>query len=244
MPGSALRAAEAPETYRDLTSTNRSVPKAYIASSQFWSEHERNRAEVRFDTDLVSFISQRPVTVNLTQHIRPLHGEGTCVVLANYAANLSGATVLSPTDEGANTRQWRVVWTAALPTSVARSEIEKLRTLSPDWNDKSPTPNERAFELVNRVFDVIDAICESRPEIRIVPDRIIPDPEGGVSIYFFSRLTRPGARRRYARLNCSNTGEIVALVHDRQNRPEAWAVGQDGPSLFSALDRIHRFTES
>lgn len=109
--------------------------------------------------------------------------------------------------------------------------MERLRHLRPGWNEASPIPNETAFGLTGLVLDVLD-------DARLTPSRVVPDAEGGLSIYFLGKSGTPG---RYASLSCSNEGEIVALTHDRAGEPHAWSIGTDRAATQAAVDRIRTF---
>lgn len=117
------------------------------------------------------------------------------------------------------------------PTSEARNQIEGLRQLQPGWNDASPVPNQTALWLAERVLDVLDETC-------FPPSNVVPDAEGGVSIYFSGM---PHAPLHYASLSCSNEGEVVALTHDRVGEPRVWNVGTDRSETKTAVERIRTF---
>ncbi len=121
------------------------------------------------------------------------------------------------------------------PTAEARRQLETLEDLSHGWNDDSPVPNEESIRVAGKILDVLD-------EIPLIPRRVVPDAEGGVSIYFFGGKTLSGgAQQRYASISSSNEGEIVALVHDRDDEPRAWNVDSQRAALQDAAIRIRRF---
>lgn len=121
------------------------------------------------------------------------------------------------------------------PTSDARLQMERLKALSPGWDDESPVPNETAFRHAEEILGVLD-------DSLLSPERVVPNAEGGVSIYFFGASTLPGgARRRYASISCSNDGEVVALTHDREGEPEALSIDVKRMELLATADLIRRF---
>ncbi len=123
----------------------------------------------------------------------------------------------------------------ARPTAAARIQLLALGDLVQGWNDDSPAPNATSLSAATNILDALDQTLLS-------PERVVPDAEGGVAIYFFGGKTLPGgARQQYASLSASNDGEIVALVHDRDHEPAAWDVGKGRKALREAAERIRRF---
>lgn len=116
------------------------------------------------------------------------------------------------------------------PTSAARRQLARLAELRPGWNDTSPVPNETAIWLAARVLDVLE-------ELDVPPSSVVPDAEGGVSIYF----SRIESTERYASLSCSNEGDVVALTHDRVEEPCVWSVGTEFAETRAAVERIRAF---
>lgn len=117
-------------------------------------------------------------------------------------------------------------------TSEARLQLDRLSKLQAGWNDASPVPNERTFVLAEHALDMLD-------EAGFAPSSVVPDAEGGISVYFFG--AGADATRRYASVSCSNEGEVVALIHDKVAEPRAWNVGADRSEMRAAIERIRTF---
>jgi hypothetical protein len=121
------------------------------------------------------------------------------------------------------------------PTVTARVQLLSLEDLAQGWNEDSPAPNTTSIRAAANILDALD-------ETLLSPERVVPDAEGGVAMYFFGGKTLPGgARQQYASISASNDGEIVALVHNRDHEPEAWDVGSGRKALRETAERIRRF---
>jgi hypothetical protein len=69
------------------------------------------------------------------------------------------------------------------------------------------------------------------------PDYIDPSVEDGVCISFREA-------RKYADIECFNSGAVLAVVSDGKGRPIAWEVDRSESHLKGAIARIRSFLRS
>ncbi len=106
-------------------------------------------------------------------------------------------------------------------------QLDALASLSESWGKIDP-PNDLARRNARRCLD------EAR-----LPDRLVPDADGGVCVYYFSvERMDSGASRRYGSIEFSNDGEVCTVMRDRE-RDEVTVTEielQDVPRSISAID--------
>lgn len=112
----------------------------------------------------------------------------------------------------------------------AYKTLAKMRTLSQNWDSYgAPAPNAIAIEAARAVLSVL-------ADTGFLPASIDPSAEGGVCIAF-SRA------KRYADLECFNTGEVLAVVSIGGDDTRVWPVRLDGLALIAACQEIRSFIE-
>lgn len=110
----------------------------------------------------------------------------------------------------------------------AIDKLEKLSALPENWNSyESHAPNEVAIKKA-KLF-----LAELRSQ-NLEPSRILASAANGVSLCFF----RP---KRYAEIECYNTGESVAII---KTTPNNWREIWEIQSIESAVGKIQDFLEN
>jgi len=110
-----------------------------------------------------------------------------------------------------------------------RKHFETLRTLADEpytWGDPDEErPNEWARYYAQTAL--ITSLA-----INLLPTRIIPSAEGGVTITFYNG-------DRYADIECFNSGDILAMTKRGSERADIWPVRLE--RISDALGRIDEF---
>jgi hypothetical protein len=113
---------------------------------------------------------------------------------------------------------------ADIPHAYDR-RLRQLEALRLGWDTYSAAPpNDTALNLAHRIL-------RSLPPDLAKGVRVSPSAEGGVGISFL----RNG---RYADIECFNSGELYAVVSDRQRERRVWEVAQDRDSINASLETI------
>ena len=118
-------------------------------------------------------------------------------------------------------------------TTTLAERLDALALLPANWNGHgAPAPSPAALARARRTLRAVACL---------VPDRVVPEADGGIGFYWFSATTLPdGAHTRYAWLALDNDGDATMLAQDRvSGATEAWDVGVLG--LGEALDRVGAF---
>lgn len=106
--------------------------------------------------------------------------------------------------------------------------LKNLSMLKPGWDgDDAEAPNAMAVNRARRVLDRLFAF-------NLKPSRVVASADGGVGLLF------SGKERRYADIECLNTGEMLAVTSDRVSEPQVWTIGADS-SLEDSITRISSF---
>ena len=109
--------------------------------------------------------------------------------------------------------------------------LEELGNLPTNWDSYGANPpNSTALVWGRTVLEVL-------LNMNFPPTRILPSVEEGVGICFISG-------KKYADIECFNTGEIVAVTSDGQGNPNVWEVNPDRKELKNSLDRIRVYLQS
>ena len=111
------------------------------------------------------------------------------------------------------------------------NRLHSLADLPLNWNSYgAEAPNHTAIIGAENIL-------QRAHEEGILPDTIDPSAENGVVLSF-------SKRDRYADIECFNSGEILAVMHDRSRgnagKPNVWTV-QDEDGIAAALDSIRAF---
>ncbi|GEM_PF-3884454 len=110
----------------------------------------------------------------------------------------------------------------------AEAQLRRMETRSAQGDaETGSAPNAAALEHARRALDAMH-------QINLAPKKIVATGEGGVAVCF-------SGGSRYADVEFSNTGEIVAITKGGPGGRQLWAVGDDSASLIAALRRIQEF---
>lgn len=94
------------------------------------------------------------------------------------------------------------------------SKLKKLACTAPDSNlSDGEQPSPRALLAAAR-------IAKTFIGYGLVPDAVTSSPEGGIAICFMRN-------RKYADVECLNSGEILAVRYSSDEDPTAWEIRPD-----------------
>ncbi len=98
---------------------------------------------------------------------------------------------------------------------VAQIELQcrmnQLASLPANWDSLgTERPSQHAISAAA-------GIAESFISFGLVPDAIVPSPEGGVAVCFLRN-------QKYADIECLNSGEVLAVRYSSHDDPQAWAI--------------------
>jgi hypothetical protein len=163
----------------------------------------------------------RLFTVHVDWHSTSTHSEGVVLWFAEISEQ---PAVAAATNEG-----------EPRPVAHVPGQFEELyaaiaftNQLKNNWDGYGAhVPNETARAAATAVLDCLFARA-------VEPARIVPTAEGGIGLSF------SGKNRRYADIECFNSGEILAVTSDRISEPTVWAVDVEA-SLDETVERILTF---
>lgn len=106
--------------------------------------------------------------------------------------------------------------------------LESFLRLPVDWDGSgAQPPNQTAIAQSWRLLEILS-------EISFKPISVTPSREEGVTIAF-------QVGKKWAAIECSNGGEIVAVTSDGTGNPTVWEVPADKRSFRTALDTMRIF---
>jgi hypothetical protein len=128
-----------------------------------------------------------------------------------------------PHDQGGSKQQQDNDWYAR-----AVDKLEKLSALPENWNSYGGhAPNQVAITTAKLFLGELNSQ-------NLEPSRILASAANGVSLCFF----RP---KKYAEIECYNTGESVAIIKNTTNN---WREIWETQSIESSVGKIQDFLET
>lgn len=108
------------------------------------------------------------------------------------------------------------------------AKLDELEDLRDGWDgDRAEAPNAPSIRAARATLDEF-------LRAGVAPVSIAPSAEGGVALTF-------AAHRRYADIECLNSGYIVAVTDDGASEPNVWEVPRTAADLALAAARIRDF---
>jgi hypothetical protein len=110
------------------------------------------------------------------------------------------------------------------------SHFEKLKALAINqalWVDEQHPPSQDALAWARYIL-------QNLQEIGVQPTKVVASAEGGAAICFVDR-------NKYADLECLNSGVILGVISNKQDRPVVWEIEPDARSITHAIERIREF---
>lgn len=101
--------------------------------------------------------------------------------------------------------------------------LNVIRDIAQKWSDEAEPPNAQALHGARRVLELLF-------DYNFCPSAISPSCEGGVLVTF-------EVGDRQASIEADNDGEMVAVISDKVNRPDAWMVFGDA-AIRHTLERF------
>lgn len=110
----------------------------------------------------------------------------------------------------------------------AHKRLAELASLQKDWDSyEADAPNSASIELTRHIIGQLAAND-------FEPSRIDPSAEGGICLSF-------QRGRRYADVECFNSGELLAVTSLGGDETEVWDVGDIDQGLSGSLDKLRAF---
>ncbi|MFB2969201.1 hypothetical protein ACE1CD_09540 [Aerosakkonema sp. BLCC-F183] len=110
-------------------------------------------------------------------------------------------------------------------------KLQELENLPANWDSYGANPpNSIALFWGRESLTVLF-------EMNFPPTQITPSVEEGVGICFIRG-------KKYADLECFNTGEILAVISDGQGNPNVWEVNPNREEIKISLERIRVYLQS
>jgi hypothetical protein len=110
-------------------------------------------------------------------------------------------------------------------------QLKKLAYLQENWDSYgAEPPNSVALGWAHQCLNILQTI-------NFAPTKITPSVENGVGISFISG-------KKYADIECFNTGEVLAVTSDGQGNPIVWEVQPTNQGIKSALGKIRVFLQN
>jgi hypothetical protein len=110
-------------------------------------------------------------------------------------------------------------------------QLKKLTYLQENWDSYgAEPPNSVALDWAHQCLNILQTM-------NFAPTKITPSVENGVGISFISD-------KKYADIECFNTGEILAVISDGQGNPTVWEVQRTNQGIKSALGEIRVFLQN
>jgi hypothetical protein len=109
-------------------------------------------------------------------------------------------------------------------------QLNNMRSIPNNWNGYgSEAPNSRA---IRNMQDVIDIVYKKE----LTPDSLTPSADDGIGLTFVI-----GKKR--AIIECSNQGNIVAVIYESNGEPDVWEMGSSPSEIEDSVDKIFYFIQ-
>ena len=114
-----------------------------------------------------------------------------------------------------------------------KQQIIELKNLSKGWDSYNANPPN--YDALINSIEILNALFESQ----LIPTRIMPSVEGGVSFLFIKNT-------KYADIECDNDGDVFAGMSDRIGEPILWQIieADEEKSLSASISKIRTFIET
>jgi hypothetical protein len=224
-----------PVAYGSLARATRIVDVASMPATYFWADWEKKVSTVEHTASATLhlagwqledfYFEGRPQTIWET-------------VTSNWdtvLASLASSSLIEPVGhltEGSIIDYLIDDWTAiARPVetsglfAVHYKAVQAMASLREGWDTygaSAPTAIAR-----DNAVRVLDRLLSKN----LTPSKVLPSAEGGVAISFTA------SSRRYADIECFNSGDILAITSNRRSEPVVWAVGTES-SVDDTIERI------
>lgn len=110
-------------------------------------------------------------------------------------------------------------------------KLKELENLATNWDSYGANPpNSIALFWARESLTVLS-------EMNFPPTQITPSVEEGVGICFIRG-------KKYADIECFNSGEILAVTSDGQGNPSVWEVNPSREEIKISLERIRVYLQS
>jgi hypothetical protein len=109
--------------------------------------------------------------------------------------------------------------------------LESFRTLEHGWDSyNAEPPSDTAIANARHILHVLWS-SETAPPVR----QVSPSVEGGVAIVF------TGQQKKYADIECFNSGNILAITSDGTTEPSVWTLNGAGGNIRRAVEKLNAF---
>ncbi len=115
---------------------------------------------------------------------------------------------------------------------IAQLELEnrlgQLSALRANWDTYGSEPPSKESVTAAAV------IAKAFIDFGLIPDAVGPSAEGGVAISFFRN-------RKYADIECFNSGETLAVRYSSDEKPTAWEVQVDDAASDATIQFFSKY---
>jgi hypothetical protein len=113
-----------------------------------------------------------------------------------------------------------------LPDLIKR--LNEIFTLPDNWDGReTAAPNYQAYSHAWQLIEILS-------EMDFAPAKLVPSAEEGIGIFF-------AKENRYGFVECSNEGEIVVAMSDRQGHRRVWQISDTEDEIKEALETLRGF---
>jgi hypothetical protein len=139
-------------------------------------------------------------------------------------------------------RSPRPKWTFTIPhatdaTTTANAGFQahfaKLRAIATDhalWVDDASPPSPVAIQWAQFALQELQVQA-------LEPSRVVASAEGGAAICLVHG-------KKYADIECLNSGAILGVISDKSNWPAVWEIEPDARGIARAVARIREFLDA
>lgn len=109
--------------------------------------------------------------------------------------------------------------------------LNEIHTLNDNWDGQgTAAPNRIACFHTRTVIEILS-------EMDFVPAKLVPSAEEGIGIFF-------DKENKYGFVECSNEGEIVVAMSDRQGNRRVWQIRDTEDEIQEALETLKDFFDA
>jgi hypothetical protein len=134
----------------------------------------------------------------------------------------------STANELMESRQGSEYIRATIAQVELENRLQQLSALRANWDTYGSEPPSRES------LTAAGAIAKAFINFGLIPDAVGPSAEGGVAICFVRN-------RKYADIECFNSGETLAVRYSSDENPTAWEVTADDAASDATIQFFSRY---
>ena len=110
------------------------------------------------------------------------------------------------------------------------TKLKQIETDSTLWVEDAPAPSTQALGWAR-------VVLQRLKDSDFPPTRVVASAQGGVAFCFLKG-------KKYADIECLNSGAILGVISNEHGRPVAWEIVPDPDSISQASIRIREFIDA